>query len=1295
MAVTAQQFIEQISSVSLLSAAELDTVRGKLDPTQLTADAEQLARELVKAGKLTKYQAAAIYQGRGKGLVLGEYVVLDKLGAGGMGQVFKAQHRKMKRLAAVKVLPPHMTKTPQAVQRFYQEVEMAAKLNHPNIVQAYDAAEASGLHFLVMEFVDGRDLSAIVGKQGPLSIEQAMNCVRQAAEGLAYAHAQHVIHRDIKPSNLLIDRQGNVKILDMGLARTVDAVGKLDAQSSEGLTQAGQVMGTVDYMAPEQARDARTADHRADIYSLGCTLYRLLTGQVPFQGDTMVKKLMAHASEPIPSLEAKRADVPGKLEALYQRMMVKDPAGRICSAKEVAATLKELLTGISETKSSISVLDEPQQSQEWQSFLKSGDPSAPTKGHSAAGSAPRRKDRMPLYIAAAGVALLLVLGGVWYATRSRETPKVAANPPLPSSVSGDRAEEKQRAQANMTSTSTGPADVKAPSAPPTPLPTTTEPTVPASAPPALSKQDVKEPTPAAPSPPAPAAAAPTQVAGASPPAPLAPAVPSKPADPPPPVAKTAEPAPAESGENHALYFDGKTAYVEIPSLRIPQDSKSIVTWEAKIWPKSQFGAVGGVLTTNYNQGSAVGTTLQLTGSGPRFRRARQIDGSRRFFNLDGGSTFPVDFQRIIAVVFDNDEWRLFVDGQEVASARPLGIADEPSTPHFIGVGYFAGGKFSEFFHGVIDEVRISNVARYRNSYTPTERFETDEHTLALYHFNEATGETLYDYSGHGHHGNIFGAQWIKSPGVDPRVPVPSASELAMALSTIEDSLKTDLAKAKTPADKAALAQRLLTDSANTERASAERYALAQRALELAVESGDALLVKQLLASQQATIQGSPDMRLADALSAAAKKTAPGQLSQVYARLALEAWYRAFGEDQFDTARKLSETASLVVRKANDQSLTKAATEIAKRMTALKAAMDAAIAAQQKLTADKADAEAHLVLGQYLCFDKEDWLPGLEHLSKGSDEALKSLAGQSLAAEGAVDKIVASGDAWFDAASKATGKTKQQFQSAAVFLYLESYSLAAGADRSHVETRLNQMNLKNRPITFTQAKREREAAEWVLQSDRNSVELIGQGESAAHSATKASGLPPTPFAVTLIRLDYSAATTPTPTEWRQLSRLKYIREIWTNLCRVHKEGALAIGRLSSLERLTLSNADVSDLEIAEFKSLANLESLALPYNYRVTDNCIDHLRPLSKLRKLDLYTAKISDTGVPKLLTLPALTSLRLGNSSLTDAGLLQFARFQKLASLTFDASRFSNATVQQLAAALPRCKVTVNPPTGP
>ena len=340
MAVSLEQFVENLVRSGLFTAAELAAFQQNLAPDRRPGKPQDLARELVRAGRLTKYQAAEIYQGKTKGLVLGDYVVLDEIGAGGMGQVFKAWHRTMERVVALKKLPQKTMRSPQAVDRFRREVRAAARLEHPNIVTAYDAGEAEGIHFLVMQYVDGRDLADVLAERGPLPVAEAVDYMIQAARGLEYAHRQGIVHRDIKPANLLLDREGTVKILDMGLARMHQPDRPVETARSERLTESGQVMGPFDYMPPEQAENTHHADHLADVYSLGCTLYRLLTGDPPYQGETAIQVLLAHREAAIPSLSEARPDVPAQLDAVCQRMMAKRPEDRQPSMAAVVADLE-------------------------------------------------------------------------------------------------------------------------------------------------------------------------------------------------------------------------------------------------------------------------------------------------------------------------------------------------------------------------------------------------------------------------------------------------------------------------------------------------------------------------------------------------------------------------------------------------------------------------------------------------------------------------------------------------------------------------------------------------------------------------------------------------------------------------------------------------------------------------------------------------------------------------------------------------------------------------------------------
>ncbi len=263
------------------------------------------------------------------------YEILERLGAGGMGTVFKARHRLMDRIVALKVMNPQLLADPVAVGRFQREVKAAAQLAHPHIVTAYDAEQVGGLHFLAMEFVEGQTLAEVVDQRGPLPVHRACEYIRQAALGLQYAHQRGMVHRDIKPQNLVLTATGDVKVFDFGLARFVSESGEPGEGSSSG-----RMLGSPDYMAPEQAKDAHAADIRADIYSLGCTLYHLLAGLPPFPGGSAVEKLAAHLEKKPIEIAKLRLDVSSDLERVVDRMLAKDPQQRFQTPGEVAAALE-------------------------------------------------------------------------------------------------------------------------------------------------------------------------------------------------------------------------------------------------------------------------------------------------------------------------------------------------------------------------------------------------------------------------------------------------------------------------------------------------------------------------------------------------------------------------------------------------------------------------------------------------------------------------------------------------------------------------------------------------------------------------------------------------------------------------------------------------------------------------------------------------------------------------------------------------------------------------------------------
>jgi serine/threonine protein kinase len=337
--VALDQFVECLAKSGLVHQSEVELLVEQIAPP----DTLSFARELIARKRLTPMQARALVHGKWRGLILGNYVVLEKLGQGGMGQVFKARHRMTGGIVCLKVLQAAGRSSPQHVERFRREAKMIAALDHPNIVVAHDADESDGVPYLVMEFVEGRDLAKYVRQHGTLSVKTAVRYVLQAAKALAYAHGRGVIHRDVKPHNLMLDSSDTVKVLDMGLARFDLAAP--DSSSYTTMTQSGTVMGTVDYIAPEQALNARDADYRSDVYSLGCTLHFLLLGEVPYKGETVMERLVAHREHPIPQLASLRPDISSELDAIFRRMLAKAPTDRYQSMTELVRDLESLLRG--------------------------------------------------------------------------------------------------------------------------------------------------------------------------------------------------------------------------------------------------------------------------------------------------------------------------------------------------------------------------------------------------------------------------------------------------------------------------------------------------------------------------------------------------------------------------------------------------------------------------------------------------------------------------------------------------------------------------------------------------------------------------------------------------------------------------------------------------------------------------------------------------------------------------------------------------------------------------------------
>ena len=341
-----QTFLAHVLQSGLVCENDLGRLLPQLRPT-IDGGKVAVARALVELGALTRFQAERLLAGRTAGFLLGQYRILDQIGRGGMGRVYRAEHRTMGRLVALKLLSPQLVRTDRAREVFLREVRALAQLVHPNIVAAYDASETAGRFYIVLELVEGPNLDQLVRTEGPLAVERACEYVRQTALGLKCASDLGIVHRDVKPANLLVQRRGLdadsagvVKISDFGLARLHHPDAPADANYFGTIVaREHTVMGTPDYLSPEQGRCLHEADVRSDLYSLGCTFYFLLTARVPFPGGTTIDKLIRHNTDRAPAVTEIRPDVPAPVAAVVARLLAKAPADRFQTPAELAEAL--------------------------------------------------------------------------------------------------------------------------------------------------------------------------------------------------------------------------------------------------------------------------------------------------------------------------------------------------------------------------------------------------------------------------------------------------------------------------------------------------------------------------------------------------------------------------------------------------------------------------------------------------------------------------------------------------------------------------------------------------------------------------------------------------------------------------------------------------------------------------------------------------------------------------------------------------------------------------------------------
>jgi serine/threonine protein kinase/Leucine-rich repeat (LRR) protein len=725
------------------------------------------------------------------------YKLLAKLGEGGMGAVYKALHTELDKIVALKILPSDRLQDRSAVDRFKREMKAIGKLEHPNLVRAMDAGEDAGTHYLVMELIDGVDLAALVKQRGPLPVAEACEIIRQAAIGLQYAHERGLVHRDIKPSNLMVsgewsvvsgDESGKaeggsgksdefptafplppshfhhspltthysptIKILDMGLALLAGQ----HVEGSPELTTTGQIMGTVDYMAPEQAGDTHSVDIRADLYSLGATLYKLLTGRAPFEGpqfNTPLKKLAALASASPRPIRELRPEVPEELAAIVHRLLAKTPDERPATPRAVA----ELLAPFASTVS-LSQLFQPTTSTTAAEKVPESDclttptviaetavrpPVVPElEGLATLARKPIRRPPTPRrrwwWTAPAAGLLLLAAGLVFQVQFNQGTlivevldDSVAAQLTttglLVRNTETNREYRIRLAEGQTTGTQRVPP----------------------------GKYEVAEA----------ASLVITDDAGAS------------------MTAKSFELtrgkqrllrvslAPPVAQENYALHLDGERAYVQLP---LRYDGTHPITVEMWCVPKDveiEADKVYRLAKIGNLHLSLKGIPLLWSSSiwGTDVDRVVLSEVYPAFVPQRGEPLKRFH----LACSWDGTTLAMFVNGRRAfVSNRKLepGIRAEHiaerfredathAGDHTLGRGDPDPQEPQRSFPGEIDEIRISNVVRYLENFTPAERFEPDSATLALYHCDEGDGATLQDASGKGHHGQLIGATWRK------------------------------------------------------------------------------------------------------------------------------------------------------------------------------------------------------------------------------------------------------------------------------------------------------------------------------------------------------------------------------------------------------------------------------------------------------------------------------------------------------------------------------------------------------
>ena len=702
-----------------------------------------------------------------------EYKLLAKLGEGGMGAVYKALHTRLDKVVALKILPADRMRDAGSVARFQREMKAVGRLDHPNIVRAMDAGEEGGMHFLVMEYVEGLDLSQLARNIGPLPIADACELIRQAALGLAEAHEHGMVHRDIKPSNLILarprkkksakpaardaakpaasDTAPTVKILDLGLALLSEAL----SPDHQGLTTSGQMMGTIDYMAPEQGGDSHQVDIRADIYSLGATLYKLLTGAAPFAGDkfdTPVKKLTALATQSPASIKARRPDIPARLAAIVERMLAKNPDQRFATPEELVEALAPLcenadLAALLARANAPPSTPAPSASEigtHAHLSSPSGD-TAPTIDRAAAvvnrrahaAQSGRKVPRSLTIAACIGAALAILLGIIFYIQTQRGTIQIEINDPAIQVVLDNdgsatfqgvdkKHEIKVKPGTHGLTITRGDFSFH-----------TTQFDLKRKEVVVLSIKYL------------PGKIQVTDAMG---------------------KVRDERPLPA-----YALQFDGVDDYVELPTLKFdPADAFTMELWAEveNLQESPQFLHYSGVpgRRAKIQIGLPLGPDRPNLMSGVTANPPQQATENPEYAGLRFDENFTGGMQHVALCWSPDGSTSLYWNGRRCRNPIfPDRSKRWPTgTSSMIGANPRSDGTKHQFLKGAVRQVRFSKGVRYASDFSPDAEWKPDANTLALYRFEEGSGDVLYDTSGNDHHGKIVGAKWVEAEAPRPQ-----------------------------------------------------------------------------------------------------------------------------------------------------------------------------------------------------------------------------------------------------------------------------------------------------------------------------------------------------------------------------------------------------------------------------------------------------------------------------------------------------------------------------------------------